>query len=73
MKINFNDWSLWLFVFAAVLILHLLTRMRYPAPFVDEAWLLSRAWTFIQTGHQFGGLDSGVGEQFAGISGAGPK
>lgn len=38
--------------------------IRYPAPHVDEAWLTSRAWAFIQTGHQMGPLDLGVVEQW---------
>ena len=67
MKINFSDRRLWLLVWGLILLLHLLTLMRYPAPFVDEAWLVSRAWAFIQTGHQYGALDAGLGEQFAGI------
>ena len=29
--------------------------------------MVSRAWAFNQTGHQFGALDAGLGEQFAGI------
>ena len=67
MKINLSDRRLWLLVWVLILLLHLLTLMRYPAPFVDEAWLVSRAWAFIQTGHQYGPLDSGLGEQFPGI------
>ena len=42
--------------------------MRYPALFVDEAWLASRAWAFITTGHQYGSLDAGVlGQIYPGI------
>jgi 4-amino-4-deoxy-L-arabinose transferase-like glycosyltransferase len=40
--------------------------MRYPAPFVDEAWLTSRAWAFLHTGHQLGSLDMGVAENLPG-------
>jgi len=67
MRINLSDRRLWLLIFGGILILHLLTLLRYPPPFVDEAWLVSRAWAFKDTGHQFGPLDAGLGEQFAGI------
>ncbi len=67
MKINFSDRRLWLLVFAAIFLFHLLTLMRYPPPFVDEGSLVSRAWAFKSTGHQVGMLDSGLGEQFAGF------
>lgn len=40
--------------------------MRYPAPFVDEAWFASRAWAFIHTGRAFGPLDAGVIDRFEG-------
>jgi hypothetical protein len=43
-----------------ILSLHAATLLRYPSIHVDEGWLISRAWAFIQTGHQFGPLDSGV-------------
>ncbi len=52
--------SIWIFVFILIFILHLWSLMRYPAPHVDEAFLTSRAWSFIQTGRQYGMLDSGV-------------
>jgi 4-amino-4-deoxy-L-arabinose transferase-like glycosyltransferase len=51
---------------AASLGLHLWSLMRFPAPFVDEAWLVSRAWAFIQTGQAFGPLDSGLADHFEG-------
>jgi hypothetical protein len=38
--------------------------MRYPVPFVDEAWLTSRAWAYMHTGHQLGQLDMGVANLF---------
>ena len=44
--------------------LHIWSLMRYPEVHVDEAWLTSRAWAFIQTGHQFGPLDSGLENNF---------
>ena len=67
MRIHLSDRRLWLLICGGILTLHLLTLLRYPPPFVDEAWLVSRAWAFKQTGHQFGQLDAGLGEQFAGI------
>ena len=53
-----------LFTFIAAL--HLWSLMRYPAPFVDEAWLVSRAWGFVHTGHQFGALDTDAYTRFDG-------
>lgn len=46
--------------------LHLWSLLRYPAPFVDEAWYASRAWAFIATGKPFGVLDAGVFDRFPG-------
>ena len=40
--------------------LHLWSLLRFPAPFVDEAWLASRAWGYLQTGRCFGPLDIGI-------------
>lgn len=45
---------------AALLGLHLWSLLRFPAPFVDEAWLTSRAWGFLQNGRCFGALDMGI-------------
>lgn len=45
---------------------HSFSLLRLPAPFVDEAWLASRAWGIIQTGHNFGILDSGVFDRLDG-------
>ena len=45
---------------------HYVTLMRTPAPFVDEAWYASRAWSLIQTGRNFSTLDSGVFDRFDG-------
>ena len=58
---------MWLLICGIILAIHLLTLLRYPRPFVDEAWLVSRAWAFKQTGHQFGVLDAGLGENYAGL------
>jgi 4-amino-4-deoxy-L-arabinose transferase-like glycosyltransferase len=54
-----------LLLLAGVLLaLHLATLLRFPAPFVDEAWAANRAWAFLTTGVAFGVLDAGVFEQF---------
>jgi hypothetical protein len=50
----------------AVLAVHLWSLLRYPAPFVDEAWYASRAWAFLRTGQPFGVLDAGVFERYPG-------
>ncbi len=49
------------------LIIHGWSLLRYPAPMVDEATLISRAWTFISTGHQYGELDSGLADSLPGV------
>ncbi len=67
MKTYLSKRWMWLVVWGVILAIHILTLLRYPRPFVDEAWLVSRAWAFIQTGQQFGALDAGLGERFAGI------
>lgn len=46
--------------------LHLFTLDRFPAPFVDEAWLGSRAWGFAQTNRVFGALDAGIFDHYEG-------
>ncbi len=53
-----NPAWLWILAYGGVFILHLWSLARYPAPFVDEVWLISRAEGYIQTGHQFGALDN---------------
>jgi len=50
----------------AVAALHLWSLLRFPAPFVDEAWFAARAWAFIHTGRPFSTLDAGVFDRFAG-------
>ena len=52
--------SLFLILLFAALCFHIATLPRYPAVFVDEAWLVSRAWAWLQTGINFGPLDAGV-------------
>ena len=49
-----------LLLILALLGLHLWSLLRFPAPFVDEAWLASRAWGFVQEGRCFGALDRGI-------------
>jgi 4-amino-4-deoxy-L-arabinose transferase-like glycosyltransferase len=46
--------------------LQLLSLLRTPAPFVDEAWYACRAWALLQTGRAFGSLDGGVFDRFDG-------
>jgi 4-amino-4-deoxy-L-arabinose transferase-like glycosyltransferase len=60
-----SQWAL-LALLALSLGLHLWSLMRFPPPFVDEAWLASRAWSLIQTGQAFGPLDHGVFDRFEG-------
>ena len=50
----------------ASLALHVWSLVRFPVPFVDEAWLTSRAWAFIQTGRQLGPLDIGLADRYEG-------
>jgi 4-amino-4-deoxy-L-arabinose transferase-like glycosyltransferase len=45
-------------------VFHLLTLMRQPAPFVDEAWNANRAWALLHTGQAFGTLDAGVFDRY---------
>jgi 4-amino-4-deoxy-L-arabinose transferase-like glycosyltransferase len=49
-----------------VFVVHTWTFMRFPAPFVDEAWLTARAWSLIQTGKAFSSLDAGVVDKYEG-------
>ena len=51
---------------AAVLVVHAWSLLRFPAPFVDEAWFAARAWGFLETGRAFGQLDRGVFDLFDG-------
>src|SRR5262249_25136408 len=46
--------------FALILGVHVWSLRRYPAPSVDEAWLIARAWRFLHTGQPFGQLDVGI-------------
>ena len=53
---------------AAILIslgaLHAWSLLRFPAPFVDEAWIASRGWALVTRGEMTGTLDRGVIDQF---------
>jgi 4-amino-4-deoxy-L-arabinose transferase-like glycosyltransferase len=42
---------------------HAWALLRYPPPFVDEAWFANRAWSLLTTGDPMGSLDSGVVDQ----------
>jgi len=53
-------------LFLLIAAFHLWGLMRYPTPFVDEAWLGSRAWNFLTTGQAFGAFDLGWIDQFDG-------
>jgi hypothetical protein len=57
-------WKALLWVTVAVV--HLWTLLRYPNPFVAEAWYASRAWALINHGQAFGPLDSGVFDRYPG-------
>jgi len=60
--------SRWLIVFLTVLFLgfHGWSLLRFPLPFVDEAWNASRAWGFLQTGRIYGSLDSDFMQSYKG-------
>ncbi len=45
---------------SAIVLLHIVTLLRYPFPFVDEAWFAARAWAWEQNGASFGLLDRGI-------------
>jgi 4-amino-4-deoxy-L-arabinose transferase-like glycosyltransferase len=42
------------------------TLLNYPVTFVDEGWAADRAWSLLQTGHQFASVDSGVYQRYEG-------
>jgi hypothetical protein len=44
----------------AIATFHIVTLTRYPPIFVDEAWIVSRAWAWSHTGNNFGPVDAGV-------------
>jgi hypothetical protein len=51
---------------AALIIFHLYSLTKVPAPHLDEAWFIARAWGFAQHGYPFGVLDSGVFDKLPG-------
>ncbi len=53
-------------VLVAIMAVHLWSLLRFPHPFVDEVWLVSRAWAYIQTGQPTGPLDLGILDRFPG-------
>ncbi len=53
-------------VLAAVAVFGFVTLLNYPVTGVDETWNANRAWSFLQTGHQFASVDSGVYQQYDG-------
>ncbi len=58
-----KSWGFWIGLsIVLTLFLHLWSLTRYPNVSDDEVWLVSRAWAYIQTGHQIGPLDdAGLG------------
>jgi 4-amino-4-deoxy-L-arabinose transferase-like glycosyltransferase len=65
-KVSSKEWLKLAALFIALTVLHLWSLMRFPPPFVDEAWQGSRAWALIHTGRAFGPLDVGVFDRFEG-------
>jgi 4-amino-4-deoxy-L-arabinose transferase-like glycosyltransferase len=60
-------WTLGLVIaIIAVAIFHLAFLLRFPPVFVDEAWMASRAWGWLQSGINFSPLDAGVWDKFEG-------
>jgi 4-amino-4-deoxy-L-arabinose transferase-like glycosyltransferase len=65
-KISDKHWVRVVVLFSVVTAFHLWSLMRFPPPFVDEAWNAARAWGFVHTGRPFGPLDAGVFDRFEG-------
>ena len=63
---NKKQLGIFITLLLGVLIINSLTLMRFPRTFTDEAWLISRAWSYLETGLVFGQLDAGVIERFEG-------
>ena len=53
-------------VILALVFLHVWSLMRFPRPFVDEAWFANRAWSLLRHGDTIGSLDVGVVDRFPG-------
>jgi 4-amino-4-deoxy-L-arabinose transferase-like glycosyltransferase len=58
--------ALVLLIGAGILGVHIYSLLRYPPPFVDEAWNANRSWALLTEGVAFGGLDAGVFQRFTG-------
>lgn len=54
-------------VFVLITGFHSWSLIRFPQVLNDEAWLVSRAWYYLQTGLVFGPLDMGVIDRFEGF------
>ncbi len=65
-KLTRHQWLICFVLLATIVALHAWSLMRFPAPSVDEAWLVSRAWAFARTGRAFGPLDAGIADRFEG-------
>jgi hypothetical protein len=52
--------------FLMILALNLFSLMRYPPPFVDEAWNVSRAWAYLNTGQNYSSMDYDFIQQYPG-------
>lgn len=49
--------------FLAIAAIHLGTLLRFPPPFIDEAWYTARAWALIQHGVPLSQIDKGILEE----------
>lgn len=67
-KITNRERRIWFVLIGIVLIIHALTLLRYPPPYVDDAVMGNRAWEFLKSGTSFGVLDRGVFDRFEGYS-----
>ncbi len=61
-----RPWTVPAIVLTFVAAVNLLTLMRTPTPFWDEAWFASRAMAQVQTGFGFGTLNSGILSKYDG-------
>src|SRR5688500_13254758 len=53
-------------IIAVAALLHLLTLLQAPEPFIDEGWNAARSWGLLQTGRAFGTLDAGIFQEYPG-------
>jgi hypothetical protein len=59
-------WNLSAFgILTCIAALHCWSLLRFPAPFVDEAWIASRGWALLTRGEMIGSLDKGVADKFS--------